>query len=140
MPDTASSSPRWTLTIAPADDGRANCSYAGHAEGVTRAEVVHFIAHALTAFTGGAPLQVLPTEAQVKAHFARQQLLADNPATTIYVRDGFSIYLGAVPEDQAARLKAAGWVHGGAVPKGCAEPCLFATEPDAFEAVCVAGD
>lgn len=136
MSDAVPFSPRWTLIIEPTAEGEALCRYAGHAEGVTRAEIVHFLAKALTAFTGGEPLKVLATEAQVLAHFARQQLLADNPATTTYVRDGFSIYVGAIPDDQSARLKAAGWINGGAVPKGCAEPCLFVTEREAFEAVC----
>lgn len=137
MPDAAPSpSPRWTLTIEPAADGQAHCSYAGHVEGVTRSEVVHFLVRALSAFTGGAPLQVLPTEDQVRAHVARRQLIADNPATTIYVRDGYNIFVGPIPDDQAARLKAAGWVHGGSVPKGCTEPCLFVTEPEVFDMLC----
>lgn len=135
MPDTAPAS-RWTLTIEPAADGQAHCSYAGHVEGVTRSEVVHFLVRALSAFTGGAPLQVLPTEDQVRAHVARRQLIADNPATTTYVRDGYSIFVGPIPDDQAARLKAAGWVNGGAIPKGCTEPCLFVTEPDVFDTIC----
>lgn len=135
MPDAVPFFPRWTLTIEPTADGQVNCAYAGHAEGVTGAEVAHYLARLVVTFSGN-PGRVMQTEAQVKASAARQQLLKDNPATTTYVRDGFSIYVGAIPDDQAARLKAAGWINGGAVPKGCAESCMFVTEREAFEAVC----
>ena len=134
MPDTAPFSPRWTLTIEPTADGQVSCSYAGHAEGVTGAELAHYLARLVVTFSG-VPGRVMQTEAQVMALAARAQLLKDNPATTIYVRDGFSVYVGPLPEEQIGRLKAAGWVNGGAVPKGCAEPCLFVTEPEAFEAI-----
>lgn len=141
MPDVAAPSPvappapRWTLTIEPTADGQTAASFVGHVEGVNYAELAHFLAKLLVFYTDQ-PGRVLASEAQVIAYRARQQLLQDNPATTLYVRDGFSIYVGPLAEEDVARLRAAGWVNGGAVPKGCTESCMFATEREAFEAVC----
>jgi hypothetical protein len=64
---------------------------------------LHALARLVVTFSG-TPGRVMPTEAQVRAHAARQQLLRDNPATTVYSRDGHDIFVGPLPERLAIEL------------------------------------
>jgi len=148
MPDAL---PRWSITITPSDaesvfDAQAINAITVNAEGVTRGEIAAVLANFLAAVVKH-PTEVLPTVAQVDAYKAEQELVRDNPAEVIYVRNGESAWLssGSLAEpvdytDETAPdcmplsdvLAENGWISAGPAPDGAVRACEYARDHDAL--------